>query len=991
MKSSFVCALCLLCGLYCSSRFGTSDPGYSSEREIFSVFYNEPGQNQATMVDKKIDNEIVRLIDRATQYVYLAAFNFNRQSIVDALIRAKGRGLDVRFVGDIDEFYSLGYQTLQQKGVNYTLGNAAAIQHNKFVLVDDAWVFTGTGNFSDTDLLRNNNNWYLIQSASLVALYKAEFLQMHAGLFGTQKRQRSQTTNVIVNSTPLEIYFSPYSGQAAMDRIIALVDSAKTSIHYMIFAFTHDELSAALVRAARQRGIAVYGIHDSQFVNGVSNEAARLHSASFLNGGARSPGGPYLRRDGNENTVSSINPTHGGKMHAKTLIIDAGTPNARMATGSFNWSDNAVQNNDENLLIVNQARIANAVYEQWKGAWALGQDMQNFVVARGHTAAAGDILISELGWAGSTDGTSLDRDDDFIEIFNNSAAPIDLSHWSLEWSNGFRKNLYPVPDSHNWYYENLGSCAYAGYTSPQPNIICPGQVRIFYNKKPSAYAETGADEQITYDSEGRELRAVSGGSLSTEHFKFSGTKNFKLTPARLEVKLYDKAMNLIDSAGNGYFTAQGAQDDYSATKATQSIERRGYSAASQKFTNHRAGTSESAWFTHPTSEAYNCGSRQDYSSASPPEGCLTRALTSYSSAGYIYAAEGNPKILRAEATSTTELVIIFDSDMTTGATNCIGSPLKINFTLTQGGCGAPTIAALQAGADASKVKLTIGVNPMSSPTCRYLIQPAATCVDNGNRSASASSLHLNGPAPAFANAIINEVCVTGCPAATYANKDWAEIKITSSGTARGLKLFYLSESENRLIYEFNDIYATVGSILSVGIAQAAFSLGDRTSGTLIYPLAISLREQTGFDATDGVFVLSYCATGENDAVDTTLAECNLAHKGIQDVLYYSDRDGSLSNGISSGALTHVFSHLKSFWPLPENPAPGLNDRAIQLAGACIAADTLNVENSAYFCSNSGAGIARAAADSGTQKGLGKAAWRLFSSTNLSPAAANSSW
>lgn len=989
MKHGVILSI-LLVFLACSSRFGTNDPGYANERDVFSVFYSEPGQNQASMVDKRIDDEVVRLVDSAKKYVYLAAFNFNRQVIVDSLIRAKRRGIDVRFVGDIDEFYTLGYQAMHANAVNYTLGNAAAIQHNKFVLVDDTWVFTGTGNFSDTEMLRNNNNWYLIKSATLVELYKTEFLQMHAGLFGPQKRQKTTSTTVIVNNTPLEVYFSPYMGDAAMDRLIALVDSATTTIHYMIFAFTHDELGAALVRAARQRGVAVYGIHDSQFITGVSAEAARIFSASYLNDGSQSSTGPFLRRDGNENTLSPINTTHGGKMHCKTLIVDAGTQNARMATGSFNWSTNAIQNNDENLLIVNQSRIANAIFTQWQGAWALGKDMQQFIAARGKQANPGDIIISELGWAGSTDGSTLDRDDDFVEIFNNSALPIDLSHWSIEWSSGGRTNLYPLPDSNNWYYENLGSCAFAGFSTPQPNVICPGQVRLFYNKKPSAFAETGSDEQITYDDEGRELRAISGGSLSTEHFKFSGTKNFKLTPAKQSVRIYDKAMNLIDTAGDGFWTLAGAADDFSATKNTQSMERRGYSTGAQKFVSHGAGSSQSAWFTHSTGEAYICSSRQDYSAAAPPEGCVTKAANSYSSAGYIYTAEANPKILNVAAASSTQLRITFDSNVSGGAANCIGAPAKINLTLTQGACGAPTVSALSAGSDSSEVLLTIGANPMISANCRYLVAPAAACLDAGSRSAVGSTLHLNGPAGNFAGAILNEICVTACPAATYANKDWAEMKIISAGTTRGLKLFYLNEGEDRLLYEFSDTYATAGAHLSIGVAQAAFAFADRTNGSVTFPLAISLRETTGFDATDGIFVLTYCATSENELVDLNRAECALPHKGIQDVLYYSDRDGALSSGIAKGPLVNVFNNLKTFWPLPERPVLGLNDRQIQLSGACIAADSFSSENSLYFCGNSGAGLARAAADAGT-RGMGKAAWRLFGASNLSPAAANSSW
>lgn len=991
---------------------GFNDPGMGDGRERFSVYFSEPGKDQDTMIDKHVDDELVKLIDGAERYMYLAVYNFNKTSVVQAVLRAYQRNVDVRVVGDIDEFYTSGYQTMYFNNINMTLGNASGIQHDKFAVVDDKYVFMGTGNISDTDMVRNNNNWYIIQNDTLVKLYKDEFLQMHNGLFAAQKRQRNATTTIIINNNPLELYFSPYQGDEAMDRIIALVESAKTSIHYMIFAHTHDELDAAMVKMARQRGIPVYGIHDSTFVIGVSEEAPKMYSAGYNNDGSLSATGPFVRWDGNENTSVKNNPAHGGKMHCKTVLVDAGTPNARMATGSFNWSNNAINNNDENVIIVNQARVVNTIYEQWKGAWGIANDMALKVVKHGHVASAGDVIITEVGWAGASDGSTIDKTDDFIEILNNTSAPIDLSHWAIQWGTNDKRNIYPVPDNYNWYYENKQSCSgFPAYATPQPNIICPGQVRIFYNKKPSAFAETGADEQITYDDQGGEIRDSTGGSLSTEHFKFSGTKNFKISNSTFKIRLYDKAMNLIDEAGDGGTAPAGVYDDYSATKITQSMERRGCSAGSggpwppttvPSCGSVISGKSAAAWFSHPTSQTYSCASRQDSNGSSSFDGCLSKAASTYSSAGYVYSAEAVPVIRKVEATSTSQIRVTFDSNMTAGGNNCIGATTKIAVALTSGGCGAPTVASIVAGTSSSQVLVNLSGNLMTSPTCRYSVTPTATanqCEDSGGRDASTTPLYVNGYTTSFANAIINEIRVTRTTTvAPFGSSDWAEIKTTSDGTLRGLRLFYYNDEDMRLVYEFSDIYATSGSIIAVGINQGAFSQPDRTSGTLSYPMTIQLRETAGFDATDGTFILTYCATGENDTVDTTLPECALPYKGIQDALYYTDRDGSLTQAMVAGPLMHFYNNLQSFWPIAQRPIFGLNDRVTQLTGACIAADNSSAENTAYSCNNpSIAGVSRSAADVGAVRNAGKAAWRPFTElvssapANLSPAAANTAW
>ncbi|MCS6971455.1 MAG: phospholipase D-like domain-containing protein [Leptospiraceae bacterium] len=1002
------CVLWLLVvlGLHC--HVGVHDPGLGDGRERFSVYYSEPGRDMFTMVDKKVDEELIRLIDNAQRYVYLAVYNFNKTSVVQAVLRAFQRNLDVRVVGDIDEFYTSGYQAMFFNNINMTLGNSSGIQHNKFAVVDDRFVFTGTGNISETDMVRNNNNWYIIENPDVVRIYKEEFLQMHNGLFASQKRQRSVNTTTVVNNYPLEIYFSPYQGNEAMDRIIELVESATQSIHYMIFAYTHDELDAAMVKMARQKGIPVYGIHDSTFVTGVSEEAPKLYSAIFNNDGSLHPTGPFVRWDGNENTSVKNNPAHGGKMHCKTVLIDAGTEKAKMATGSFNWSNNAINNNDENVIIVHQPRVVNTIYRQWQDAWGIANDMALRVTPRGHIANPGDVVITEIGWAGSTDGSSIKGNDDFIEILNNTGQPIDLSHWAIQWGPNDKRNLYPVPDNHNWYYENKNSCAgYLGYLSPQPNIICPGQIRIFFvpkpNNAPSAFAEVGADEIITYNEDGAEIRSSTGGSLSTEHFPIAGTKNFRLNRGRFRVRLYDKAMNLIDEAGNGDAAFAGELADYNSPKQTFSLERRGCTAAPWPCTwpscprcqGYLPGNLPSAWFTHPLGQPYNCSSRQDYSVSNPIDACLERAANTFSSAGYIYSSEADPQIVRAEAISANQIRVTFDSNVS-GAlapNNCLtAGSLSISETYDPGNlCSAPTISTLSAGSNSSQVIATLSAAAMASPTCRYQISAAASCHDYGNRSASGSSIHFNGYTPTLATAILNEICVTDCPSGTFNGKDWVEIKTTSAGSLRGLKVYYYDDSDLRLLYEFHDVYAPANAIVAIGVAQASFARPDRTSGSPSFPMVIQLRDTEGFTATDGTFILTYCATGENDVVDNNQPGCNLPKKGIQDAVYYSNRDSSIASGMVAGALQHFYTSLKSFWPIAERPVSGLNDRQTQLTAACIAADSSAFENATYFCSNSGAGIARSGSDMGGVQNPAKAAWRNFPKAQLSPAAPNTAW
>jgi len=108
-------------------------------------------------------------------------------------------------------------------------------------------------------------------------------------------------------------------------------------------------------------------------------------------------------------------------------------------------------------------------------------------------------------------------------------------------------------------------------------------------------------------------------------------------------------------------------------------------------------------------------------------------------------------------------------------------------------------------------------------------------------------------------------------------------------------------------------------------------------------------------------------------------------------MYYSDRDGSITQGMVTGALRHFYENLQSFWPISQRPIFGLNDRVIQLTGICIGADSNSTENSSYLCSNSSSGVSRSAADTGTVRNAGKSTWKNFSSASMSPNAANTGW
>ena len=70
----------------------------------------------------------------------------------------------------------------------------------------------------------------------------------------------------------------------------------------------------------------------------------------------------YLRGCGIKIAMS---PNRSGKMHHKVIIIDDET----VITGSYNYSKNAEVSNDENILVVKNAKIASRYVKEFKRCW----------------------------------------------------------------------------------------------------------------------------------------------------------------------------------------------------------------------------------------------------------------------------------------------------------------------------------------------------------------------------------------------------------------------------------------------------------------------------------------------------------------------------------------------------------------------------------------------------------------------------------------------
>ena len=484
------------------------------------VYFNDPGSRVDNLWEPDVIDVMVELIDAANVSIDFAVMGFGRQEVIDAFLRAYDRGVTVRMVGDAGHLYNDGYMQFIERQIPIVTGNLDAIMHDKFMIVDRRFVFGGTANWTDTDLRHNSNNFFLIDSPEVCNDFQAEFLQMWEGAFGHQKVEIDNGRVYQVGDTTVEVWFSP--NEDAVGRILELVDAAEENIRFTIFAFTKDQVGSAFIRKLEQwRNEDDYDdaldYRSRKSVAGVIDQS-QLHSNGQYHEVFRLLGaGADLRMDGND---SSQQPgdyqAGGGRMHSKTMIIDAYGETPLVISGSFNWSASATASNDEFLLVMHGERVARMYDDYFENNWAIGRRMGGDRVGE-NDLEVGDVVINEVLWYGLNDSDA-DGFDEFLELRNMTDRELNLDLWQVANPDDF----------------------IVGF--PPGSSLPPHGFFTILDHTLEAY-EDGAPQ----DS----LSAFSGGDLVVNSFNDNRQSRLYLKDGVLELFLKDPDANILDSAGDG--------------------------------------------------------------------------------------------------------------------------------------------------------------------------------------------------------------------------------------------------------------------------------------------------------------------------------------------------------------------------------------------------------------------------------------------------------
>lgn len=128
---------------------------------------------------------ILDKINSAEKSIELAIYYFTSRALSQALIMAAKRGVTVRVFFDGEsarEHYSKA-NFLKKNGVLVKLEKGEGLMHNKFCIIDDKLLITGSYNWTTSADLINDENVIFINSKEIARVYRVQFEKYWQGAY----------------------------------------------------------------------------------------------------------------------------------------------------------------------------------------------------------------------------------------------------------------------------------------------------------------------------------------------------------------------------------------------------------------------------------------------------------------------------------------------------------------------------------------------------------------------------------------------------------------------------------------------------------------------------------------------------------------------------------------------------------------------------------------------------------------------------------------
>ncbi len=331
------------------------------------VYFNREVENSvstgmdALRVYRALDDTLIHYINRAQETIDFTIYNFNLKevsNITAALNAAHARGVRVRVIHDGEENNS-GFDNLDLDiGLikSPTTYPDYGIMHNKFIVFDaghsDPYVpvvWTGSTNFTDSQVNLDPNSVIIVQDKSLAMAYTLEFNEMFGSdgpqpdpgkaLFGKFKKDNSPH-EFIIGGRQVQCWFSPTDNVNA--RIKETINLATKDISVATMLITKTDIAYEL-EDQHDAGVVVRVLVNS-----------KASCSTYVRSTLEESLGPMF-----------IEATESGIMHHKYMLVDRNGTDPILWVGCHNWSSSADVVNDENTLVIRDATLVNLYYQEF--------------------------------------------------------------------------------------------------------------------------------------------------------------------------------------------------------------------------------------------------------------------------------------------------------------------------------------------------------------------------------------------------------------------------------------------------------------------------------------------------------------------------------------------------------------------------------------------------------------------------------------------------
>ncbi len=383
----------------------SESPGWIRAYFVTEVDNSVATIEEAATLGTATNDTIAAYILSAEHTLDIAVYNTNNTTITDAVNQAAANGVQIRWIAE-GQNANLGLSELDASiPVHLRTDGEGSGMHNKFIVgdaeyTDKAFVLTGSTNWTTNNLNTDPNNLIIFGDESLAKAYTLEFNEMWGSdgmtpnaansKFGPDK-EINTPERFLIGGSLVELYFSPSDG--ANQAILESILTTDYDFQFATLSFTRNDLGEAVIEVGSSIFTSVSGAMED--VNTSGSEYDALTAAGI----------PVYSHQG----IS-------GQLHHKYGIVDQSQPGSdpRVITGSHNWSTTAETTNDENTVIVHDARIANLFYQEYMGllgAMGVGVEAVNGseVIARLYPNPTSGLLSVE--WKGTdTPGDLVLRD-----------------------------------------------------------------------------------------------------------------------------------------------------------------------------------------------------------------------------------------------------------------------------------------------------------------------------------------------------------------------------------------------------------------------------------------------------------------------------------------------------------------------------------------------------------------------------------------------------